>query len=54
MIHRVDLVAEKLDAKRFVSPIYGIDVHHVAVYAKVASVEVVIVSLVAHIDELLQ
>ena len=48
-IHRLDLVAEKLDPKRLVVKICGIYVHHVAVYAKVATIEINVVSLVSHI-----
>ena len=52
MIHRLYLVAEKLDPKRLIVKIRGIDIDHVAVYAKIPAIKKIVVAFVTHIDEL--
>ena len=52
MIHRLYLVTEKLDPKRLIVKIRGVDVDHVAVYAKIPAIKKIVVAFVAHIDEL--
>ena len=52
MIHRLYLVAEKLDPKRLIVKICRVNIDHVAVYAKIPAIKKIVVAFVTHIDEL--